>query len=189
MDRSTVFGFLANFPSIYIYINSAIHFNSIYSICYQCQTAHRPCSTYQLVRSVRFSDHQGKNIFFSDQISTTYPSPTNTRPKTICTDTQKLACWRGNWRPPALGPYAGGRTTASTETICAGTRSLAGAPPASKDPFYPPAQIVCGLVWGPRRRRERAEGEGAGVWRRKASRAHRVGPHVRPAMRVEYSVY
>jgi hypothetical protein len=23
---------------------------------------------------------------------------------------------------------------------------LAGAPPASKDPFYPPAQIVCGLV-------------------------------------------
>jgi hypothetical protein len=49
-------------------------------------------------------------------------------------------------RPPALGLYAGGRTTANTETICAGTRSLAGAPPASKDPFYPPAQIVCGLV-------------------------------------------
>jgi hypothetical protein len=46
----------------------------------------------------------------------------------------------------ALGLYAGERTTASTETICAGTRSLAGAPPASKDPFYPPAQIVCGLV-------------------------------------------
>jgi hypothetical protein len=45
---------------------------------------------------------------------------------------------------------AGGRTTASTETICAGTRSLAGAPPASKDPFYPPAQIVCGLVPFPR---------------------------------------
>jgi hypothetical protein len=42
----------------------------------------------------------------------------------------------------------GGRTTASTETICAGTRSLAGAPPASKDPFYLPAQIVCGLVTG-----------------------------------------
>jgi hypothetical protein len=54
----------------------------------------------------------------------------------------------GGWlkRPPALGFYAGGWTTASTETICAGTRSLAGAPPASKDPFYPPAQIVCGLV-------------------------------------------
>jgi hypothetical protein len=54
----------------------------------------------------------------------------------------------GGWlkRPPALGLYAGGRTTASTETICDGTRSLAGAPPASKDPFYPPAQIVCGLV-------------------------------------------
>jgi hypothetical protein len=54
----------------------------------------------------------------------------------------------GGWlkRPPALGLYAGGRTTASTETICAGKRSLAGAPSASKDPFYPPAQIVCGLV-------------------------------------------
>jgi hypothetical protein len=55
----------------------------------------------------------------------------------------------GGWlkSPLALGLYAGGRTTASTETICAGTRSLVGAPPASKDPFYPPAQIVCGLVW------------------------------------------
>jgi hypothetical protein len=55
----------------------------------------------------------------------------------------------GGWlkRPPALGLYAGGRTTACTKTICAGTRSLACAPPASKDPFYPPAQIVCGLVY------------------------------------------
>jgi hypothetical protein len=54
----------------------------------------------------------------------------------------------GGWlkRPPALGLYAGGRTTASTETICASTRSLAGAAPTNKDPFYPPAQIVCGLV-------------------------------------------
>jgi hypothetical protein len=54
----------------------------------------------------------------------------------------------GRWlkRPPTLGLYAGGRTTASTETICAGTRSLAGAPPTNKDPFYPPAQIVCGPV-------------------------------------------
>jgi hypothetical protein len=44
----------------------------------------------------------------------------------------------GGWlkHPPALGLYAGGRTTASTETICAGTRSLAGTPPASKDLFY-----------------------------------------------------
>jgi hypothetical protein len=49
--------------------------------------------------------------------------------------------------PSALGLYVGGWTTARSETICAGTRSLAGAPPASKDPFYPPAQIVCGLVY------------------------------------------
>jgi hypothetical protein len=47
------------------------------------------------------------------------------------------------WRPLALGLCAGGWTPASTETICADTRSLAGAPPASKDPFYLPVQIVC----------------------------------------------
>jgi hypothetical protein len=64
----------------------------------------------------------------------------------LSTDPENLSV--GGWlkRSPALGLYASGRTTASTETICAGTRSLAGAPPASKDPFYPPAQIICGLV-------------------------------------------
>jgi hypothetical protein len=36
--------------------------------------------------------------------------------------------------------------TASVETICAGTRLMAGVPPASKDLFYPPTQIVCALV-------------------------------------------
>jgi hypothetical protein len=46
----------------------------------------------------------------------------------------------------STGLYASGRTPASTKTICAGTRSLASAPPASKDPFYPPTQIVCGLM-------------------------------------------
>jgi hypothetical protein len=45
-----------------------------------------------------------------------------------------------------VGLCAGGRTTAITETICAGTRSLVGAPPANKDPFYPPVQIVFGVV-------------------------------------------
>jgi hypothetical protein len=59
---------------------------------------------------------------------------------------ENLSAVRWLKHPPELGPYAGRWTPAITETICAGTRSLAGAPPTSKDPFYPPAQIVCGLV-------------------------------------------
>jgi hypothetical protein len=38
-------------------------------------------------------------------------------------------------RLPALNLYAGGRTTDSTETICAGTKSLSCASPARKPPF------------------------------------------------------
>jgi hypothetical protein len=64
----------------------------------------------------------------------------------LSADPEKLSAGGRLKCPPALGSYAGGRTPASTETICASTSSLAGAPPASKYPFYPPAQIVCGLV-------------------------------------------
>jgi hypothetical protein len=55
----------------------------------------------------------------------------------LSADSKNLSA--GGWlkRPPALGLYAGGRTTASTETICASTRSLAGAPPASTNRLWP----------------------------------------------------
>jgi hypothetical protein len=59
---------------------------------------------------------------------------------------RSVATLREKMRDLRRRRVGGWRTTASTETICAGTRSLADAPPASKDPFYPPAQIVCGLV-------------------------------------------
>jgi hypothetical protein len=51
-----------------------------------------------------------------------------------------------------LGFFSAGPKTSvlagdlSVETICASARSLADTPPASNDPFYPPTQIICGLV-------------------------------------------
>jgi hypothetical protein len=80
------------------------------------------------------------------------------QPRSVAALREKIARLAGGWLAGGVSPikkffflfifgfYVLTRKT--SVTICAGTRSLAGAPPASKDPFYLPAQIVCGLVTG-----------------------------------------